>query len=81
MPIVMAAYRDRIHTELRRHSGKVQQATVCWAIGELDVSSDQGKDAIADFGKFLVVESRFEGKSVYIYRMLAPEEYNKPEVL
>lgn len=73
--------KDRIHTDLRRNSGEVQQATIRWAIGDLDVSSDQGKDAVPNYKKILVVESRFKGKSLYFYRILATEEYDKPEVL
>ena len=73
--------REKVHADLRRNSGKVQQSTIRWTVGDLDVSSSKSKDAIPDCRKILVVESRFGGKSLYFYRILAAEEYGKPEVL
>lgn len=73
--------REKVHADLRRNSGKVQQSTIRWAVGDLDVSSSKSKDASPDYRKILVVESRFGGKSLYFYRILAAEEYGKPEVL
>lgn len=75
------AAREAAHVDLRRNSGKVQQAAVRWAVGHLDVSSDKRKSTVPDFRKILVVESRFGGKSLYFYRTLADDEYENPEKL
>lgn len=69
------------HADLRRNSGKVQQATIRWAIGNLDVSCSKKKNAVPDCRKILVVESRFGGKSLYFYMILDVGEYDKPEAL
>lgn len=73
--------REPVHADLRRNSGNVQQATIRWAIGNLDVSCDKRKDAVPDYRKILVVESRFGGKSLYFYRILESGEHDRPEVL
>ena len=75
------AVRENVHADLRRNSGNTQQATIRWAVGRLDVSTDKRKSAVPDCREILVVESRFGGKSLYFYRTLAAEEYGNRETL
>lgn len=70
---------------LRRNSGKVQDAFVRWGLGYLDIGDDNSKDGQPDCMRILVVESHFDGKSLYFYRTLGeceiPEEKPPKEKL
>lgn len=70
---------------LRRNSGKMQDAFVRWKLGCLDISEDSSKDGQPDCRRVLVVESHFDGKSLYFYRTLGegelPEEKPPKEKL
>ena len=55
---------------LKRNSGKMQDAFVRWRLGTLDISEDRTKDGQPDCRRVIIVESHFDGKSLYFYRTL-----------
>lgn len=59
---------------LTRNSGKQQAAFVRWRLGALDISEDNTKNGQPDCRQVLVVESTFDGKSLYFYRTLGEGE-------
>ncbi|MBQ9565101.1 MAG: transposase [Synergistaceae bacterium] len=59
---------------LKRNSGRMQEAFVRWRVGFLDIGADGTGDARPDCRRVLVVESHFDGKSLYFYRTLGEGE-------
>ena len=61
----LAANR-RCRCVLKRNSGKTQDAFVRWRLGFVDIGD--GKSGRPEYRRVLVVESHFNGKSLYFYR-------------
>lgn len=65
------ASNRRCRCFLKRNSGKTQDAFVRWRLGFVDIGGDESRP---EYRRVLVVESHFNGKSLYFYRTPGEKE-------
>ena len=66
---------------LLRNSGRRQPAVLRWKVGHLPMNLSKKKAADPAYRGVLVVESRFDGKSLYLYAFLPDDELSDPAAL
>lgn len=66
---------------LQRNSGRKQPAVLRWKVGHLPTNLSKKKTADPGYRGVLVVESRFDGKSIYLYAFLPSGELSDPDAL
>ena len=66
---------------LRRNSGRKQPAVLRWKVGHLPANLSRKKSADPAYRGVLIVESRFDGKSIYLYAFLPDGELSDPDAL